>query len=195
MSEDKHHPEVEQAVSRIISAEVQIHQIEIDPEVLENAPKRVSKMWGELLAGYEMNPKLILSKQFESESTGMVVETNIQFCSTCEHHMVPFFGKASIAYLPKNKKVVGISKLARIVECYSRRFQLQERITAQIANAISEYLSPDCVVHTEAIHSCMIARGVKQMAATKATEVRGEFKLSHVKQEFFSQIDHRNTVL
>lgn len=161
-----------------------MHGDVLDKEVMLETPKRVQRMWAELLEGYNMSPKLILSKQFGAESTAMVTETDIQFCSTCEHHTVPFFGKAAISYLPKDGKVVGISKLARLVDCYSRRYQTQERMTHQIAEAVKEYLSIDCAVHTIAIHSCMIARGARKMAVTKVTEVRGEYEKQHVKEEF-----------
>ena len=160
----------------------------LDNEVIECTPNRIRRAYDEICAGYAMDPEAILSKRFKG-SSGMVIEGNIEFVSTCEHHMLPFYGKAIVAYIPQNQNVVGISKLARIVECYGRRLQLQERMTGQIADAIVKHLSPDCAVFTEAIHSCMIARGIKKKATTIVTSLRGEFeKEVHVKQEFLSYV-------
>ena len=160
----------------------------LDPEVLENTPDRITRAYGEICSGYAMNPEDLLSKRF-SGGSGMVIEGNIEFVSMCEHHLLPFYGKAIVAYIPKGDEVVGISKLARVVECFARRFQLQERMTSQIADSIEKYLSPDCAVFTESIHSCMIARGIKKKAATHVTSLRGEFENQvHVKQEFLSYV-------
>lgn len=161
-------------------------------EGLLETPHRVAKMYDELFAGYEMNPKEILSKQFDvdsmdnessstysSETNGIVIVKDIQFYSQCEHHMVPFFGKVHIAYLP-GKKVVGLSKLARLVECFARRLQIQERFTNQLANAIeSELNAKGVLVIVKATHMCMVMRGVKNQTAETVTQTfRGIFKNS-----------------
>lgn len=164
------------------------YEMYLDEEVLDNTPDRISRAYDEICSGYAMNPEDLLSKRFKGGS-GMVIEGNIEFVSMCEHHLLPFYGKAIVAYIPKGNEVVGISKLARVVECFARRFQLQERMTSQIADSIEKYLSPDCAVFTESIHSCMIARGIKKKAATHVTSLRGEFENQvHVKQEFLSYV-------
>lgn len=133
-----------------------------------DTPKRVVKSWKELYAGYHMNPKEILSRTFEHEELpGLdheesVQVRDIQFYSMCEHHMLPFFGVVHIKYNPAGK-VVGLSKLARLVECYARRLQLQERIARSIALDIIEHLGAKSVtVEIEATHTCMCARGVNK---------------------------------
>lgn len=140
-------------------------------EGLVDTPKRVVKSWNELYGGYKMNPSEILVTTF-AEAGGydeMVVLKDIDFFSTCEHHMLPFFGKAHVSYIP-NERVVGISKLARLVECFARRLQIQEVMTEQIANAIMEHLQPKGVgVLIEAQHFCMTGRGVKKQNARMVT--------------------------
>ena len=121
----------------------------------------------------------------------MIVLKDIEFYSTCEHHMLPFFGKAHIAYLPE-KKVVGISKLARLVEVYARRLQIQEKLTTQIADSFMEVVKPrGCGVVIEAKHFCMVSRGVnKQNSIMKTSALRGNFLEQDVKQEFLKLINH-----
>jgi GTP cyclohydrolase I len=142
-----------------------------DREGLDETPARVVRALEELTAGYAQDPGLILSKVF-SESDGydqMVVLRDIEFTSLCEHHLLPFSGTAVVAYIPQGK-VVGLSKLARVVECFARRLQLQERMTQQIANAIDEHLTPQGVgVIVAAHHQCMGCRGVKQPRAEMVT--------------------------
>lgn len=144
-------------------------------------PNRVVKSWNELYRGYRDDPRKILSKQFDvtrsNASSEPVLLENIEFYSTCEHHLLPFFGTVSIGYIP-NQKVVGISKLARLVDCFSRRLQIQERLCEQIADAIQEELEPFGVyVKAKARHLCMIARGVsKQNAEMTSVAVRGEYE-------------------
>ena len=140
-------------------------------------PDRVSKMWDELTAGYTMDPKTILSKTFDvdaggdANANGIVLVKDIPFYSCCEHHMVPFFGTVSIAYVPKNR-VVGLSKFARLTECYARRLQVQERMTKQIIDAIVEHLDPiGAMVVVTAEHMCMTMRGI-QKPGTKTTTSR-----------------------
>lgn len=144
-------------------------------------PDRVVKSWNELYRGYRDDHRKILSKQFDvarsNASSEPVLLENIEFYSTCEHHLLPFFGTISIGYIP-NQKVVGISKLARLVDCFSRRLQIQERLCEQIADAIQEELEPFGVyVKAKARHLCMIARGVsKQNAEMTSVAVRGEYE-------------------
>ena len=155
-------------------------------EGLKDTPDRIARMYEEIFAGLEQTPKEALSKTFEAADCGMVLEKDIVFYSTCEHHLLPFYGKASIAYIPDGK-VVGLSKLARTVEVYARRPQLQERLTAQIADALLEHLKPRGVmVALEAEHMCMTMRGVKKPGAQTVTvAVRGEFASSQYLQDEF----------
>ncbi|MBP5624357.1 MAG: GTP cyclohydrolase I FolE [Lachnospiraceae bacterium] len=145
-------------------------------EGLVETPDRIARMYHEIFAGYEEDPGEILKKRFKVDNSEMVLERDIVFFSMCEHHMLPFFGHVHIAYIP-NGEVVGLSKLARCVEVYARRLQLQERMTSQIADAINKYLSPKGVmVVVEAEHMCMTMRGVKKPGSTTTTiATRGEF--------------------
>jgi len=148
-----------------------------DREGLLDTPERVAKMYDEIFDGYTIDPKKILERVFEDEKHNeLVIVRNIDFYSHCEHHMVPFFGKAHIGYIP-NGVVVGLSKLARLVECYAHRLQIQERMTTQIAETIVEALNPKGVfVVVEAEHLCMKMRGVKNPCADTVTSaVRGVF--------------------
>ena len=145
-------------------------------EGLLETPDRIARMYNELFAGYEMDPKEILSRRFTVENSEMVIEKDITFYSMCEHHMLPFYGKVHIAYIP-NGEVVGISKLARIVEVYARRLQIQEKMTSQIADAINEHIAPKGVmVVVEAEHMCMSMRGIKKPGSiTQTVATRGAF--------------------
>lgn len=147
-------------------------------EGLLDTPKRVVKSWKELFGGYKMDYKKILSTTFSGEGYDeIVLLDNIELYSTCEHHMLPFFGKAHVAYIP-GERVVGLSKLARLVECFSRRLQIQERLTTQIADALQEILQPKAVaVVIQAKHFCMVSRGVGKQNSTMTTScVKGLFK-------------------
>ena len=146
-------------------------------EGLIETPDRIARMYHELAAGYEDDPAVHLSKRFHAGSSDMVVEKDITFYSFCEHHMLPFFGKAAVAYVPDGE-VVGLSKIARTVEVYARRFQLQERLTSQIADAFMKELKPKGVmVLIEAEHMCMSMRGIKKPGAKTVTSVtRGVFE-------------------
>ncbi len=148
-----------------------------DREGLKNTPKRIAKSFEKLFGGYTKNPKEILT-EFDGENYDeMIICKNIDFYSNCEHHMQPFFGRVYIGYIP-NKKIIGISKLPRIVEIYSRRLQNQERLTMDIANALKELLNPKGVgVVIEAQHLCMMARGVeKQNTSMTTSSFNGLFK-------------------
>jgi GTP cyclohydrolase IA len=140
-------------------------------EGLESTPERVVKSYEEFFEGYQQDPEELLRTTFE-ETEGydeMVVLKDIDFHSHCEHHMVPIIGKACVAYLP-DKRVVGISKLARVVEAYAKRLQIQEKMTAQIANAINDVLKPRGVaVIIEAEHQCMTTRGVRKPGVAMVT--------------------------
>jgi GTP cyclohydrolase I len=161
-------------------------------EGLLETPKRVVKAYGELFRGYEQDASEVLSKIFEDVDgyDDMVLVRDIPFYSHCEHHMVPFFGKAHIAYFP-NEGVVGLSKLARTVEVYARRLQTQETMTAQITEAIDTALKPRGIaVLIEAEHMCMSMRGVqKQGASTITTQFTGLFRDDPAEQmRFFTMV-------
>ncbi len=157
-------------------------------EGLVDTPRRVTKAFKEYYAGYEQDPAEILDRTF-AEISGyddMVMLRDIQFSSHCEHHMAPFYGRVHVAYLP-NGAVVGISKIARVVEAFAKRLQIQEAMTAQIAKAISDHLGARGVaVMIEAAHTCMSMRGVqKHDVATITTQFTGEYKTNPVMQARF----------
>lgn len=163
--------------------------------VLET-PKRVAKAYKEFFAGYDSDPREILSKTFKevAEYDEMIVLRDIEFESHCEHHMVPFVGRAHVAYLP-DKKVVGISKLARLVDIYSKRLQIQEKMTAQIATTLNEVLQPKGVgVVVEASHQCMTTRGVhKRGVVMQTSHMLGRFRSDpRTRQEFFNLLASQN---
>jgi GTP cyclohydrolase I len=148
-----------------------------DRDGLKDTPERVARMYEEIFGEGEEDPHVSLSKQFDEQHHELVLVKDIPFFSMCEHHLMPFFGKAHVAYIP-NGHVVGISKLARVVEAFARRPQVQERMTSQIADIINEELKPDGVaVVCEAVHTCMTMRGVKKPGATVITSaMRGAFR-------------------
>lgn len=158
-------------------------------EGLKDTPKRISEMCKEVYGGIGKDAAKHLNVMFDTEENEMVLEKDITFYSVCEHHLVPFFGKAHIAYIP-DSKVVGLSKLARTVETYARRPQIQEHLTAQIADDIMKYLQPKGVmVMLEAEHLCMSMRGVKKPGAKTVSYIcRGEFEDNHVLQNTFFQL-------
>ncbi len=149
---------------------------DIHREGLVDTPERVARMYEEICGGLEETADTHLSKTFTSTNNEMVIEKDITFYSLCEHHLMPFYGKAHIAYIP-NGKVVGLSKLARTVEVFARRPQIQEQLTVQIADAIMENLNPKGVmVYLEAEHMCMTMRGIKKPGSkTVTTACRGLF--------------------
>lgn len=165
-------------------------------EGLIGTPDRVARSYEEFFSGYGQDPVDILQRTFE-ETEGydeMVVLRDIRLESHCEHHMVPIIGKAHVAYLP-NRRVVGISKLARVVEVFSKRLQIQEKLTSQIANAINDVLQPKGVaVVIEAAHQCMTTRGVHKPGVTMVTSrMLGEFRDSPAtRREFMALIQGRH---
>jgi GTP cyclohydrolase I len=163
-----------------------------DPERpgLIETPYRVLKSWREIFGGYAEDPKEILSKDFEKDGYDqMIVCRDIEFYSTCEHHMQPFFGRAHVAYIPGDR-VVGLSKLARVVDCFARRLQIQERLTEQVATALVDHLKPKGVgVMIEAKHFCMVCRGVrKQNSSMITTSLKGCFRDAGARSEFLAMI-------
>lgn len=160
----------------------------ISEEHLHNTPKRVSKALAEFFTGVTIEPATVLNTAFE-ESTydQMVVVTDIEFVSFCAHHILPFWGKAKFAYIPKGR-IVGLSKIPRLVEVLSARPQVQEKLAGDIVRVFSEVISPDCAVMLEAFHTCMAVRGVRKKAITRTTALRGEFQKEHVKNEFLHTV-------
>lgn len=157
-----------------------------DREGLRETPGRIARMCEELYGGMEDDAAAHLAKTFTVDSSEMVIERDITFYSTCEHHILPFYGKAHIAYIPDGK-VAGLSKLARTVEVYARRLQLQEQLTGQIADALMEYMQPKgALVMIEAEHMCMTMRGIKKPGSKTVTLARrGVFKTDPALEERF----------
>ena len=147
---------------------------DVNREGLLDTPSRIARMCEEIYGGLDQDPGVYLEKQFTVDNNEMVIEKDITFYSTCEHHLLPFFGKAHIAYIP-NEKVTGLSKLARAVEVYARRPQIQEKMTVQIADALEKHLNPKGVmVMLEAEHTCMTMRGIKKPGTKTVTSVTRE---------------------
>lgn len=162
-------------------------------EGLQKTPERVAKAMQFLTQGYKMNARAILdSAKFNEEVSEMIVVKDIEIYSMCEHHILPFFGKAHIAYIP-NGWITGLSKIARVVDVYARRLQVQERLTTQILDAIKESLNPlGVAVVIEAAHLCMMMRGVqKQNSVTTTSAFWGEFEKNETRSEFTKLISSR----
>jgi GTP cyclohydrolase IA len=151
---------------------------EPDREGLLDTPKRVAKMYREVFSGVGIEPETALTTTFEEEYDGMITVKDITYYTFCEHHFIPFYGKAHIGYIP-NGRIVGLSKLARLVELVSKRPQVQERMTTQIASAIMDVLKPKGVIVTiEGTHLCMCARGIRKPGSSTVTTVKkGVFQL------------------
>ncbi|MCA1063190.1 GTP cyclohydrolase I FolE [Rossellomorea sp. AcN35-11] len=168
------HGQIEEAVRLILEA------IGENPnrEGLLDTPKRVAKMYAEVFSGLDHDPKEYFETIFSEDHEELVLVKDIPFYSMCEHHLVPFYGKAHVAYIPRDGRVAGLSKLARAVESVAKRPQLQERITSTVADTIMETLEPyGAMVVVEAEHMCMTMRGVKKPgSSTVTTAVRGSFK-------------------
>ena len=176
------HEKVEQAVRLLLEGIGE----DVNREGLIDTPDRIARMYEEIYGGMEEDAATHLSRTFTVDSSEMVVEKDITFYSTCEHHLLPFYGKVHIGYIPDGK-VVGLSKLARTVEVFARRLQLQERLTAQIADAFMEHLAPQGVmVMIEAEHLCMTMRGIKKPGAQTVTvTTRGVFDNNEKLQNTF----------
>jgi GTP cyclohydrolase I len=180
---------VEKAVAELLDA------LGEDPgrEGLRDTPRRVAAMFAELCAGLEEEPARHLTVTFEADHDEIVMVRDIPFASLCEHHLVPFIGRAHVAYIPNDDgRITGLSKLARVVEGYARRLQVQERLTTQIADAIEEVLEPRGVlVVIEAEHLCMSMRGVKKPGTRAVTSaVRGLFRTSQATRAEAMQFLH-----
>ena len=182
---------IERAVAEILAA------IGEDPERdgLRKTPERVANMYAEIFSGIGTDPKAELDVLFELGHDEMIMVRDIPLASLCEHHLVPFVGKAHVAYIPnRSGQITGLSKLARLVDTLSKRPQVQERLTTQIADAIEDALSPRGVfVVIEAEHLCMSMRGVRKPGSTTVTSaVRGQFRKSEAtRAEAMGFIDHR----
>ena len=163
---------------------------DLNREGLRETPERIARMYEEICGGMTEDAGTHLQKTFSVSDSGIVMEKDIVFYSMCEHHMLPFYGKAHIAYIPDGK-VVGLSKLARTVEVYAKRPQIQEQLTAQIADALMEYLKPQgAMVMLEAEHMCMTMRGVKKPGSRTVTFVtRGVFdRDERLQRQFFELV-------
>lgn len=163
---------------------------DVNREGLIKTPERVAKAMATLTRGYDMNPEAIInSAKFKEDYNQMVIVKDIQFYSLCEHHMLPFYGKAHVAYIP-NGYITGLSKIARVVDVFSHRLQVQERMTTQIKECIQNALNPlGVMVVIEAKHMCMQMRGVeKQNSITTTSDISGVFNQSKTREEFLSLI-------
>ena len=193
-----HHPSSVDPNKTVIEKAVKstLKAIGEDPlrDGLLRTPERVARMYDELTAGYHIDPEKLINKAlFDVDYNEMVLVKDIEYYSMCEHHMLPFFGKAHIAYIP-NGKVIGLSKLPRIVEMFARRLQVQERMTQQITDFINEILEPEGVaVVVEGAHMCGMMRGIKKAEASMVTSAfSGTFKSgSQLRAEFMDHIGRR----
>lgn len=186
------HETIEAATHNILDA------VGEDPtrEGLLRTPKRVARMYDELLSGYRTDPaRLINGALFDVEYSDMVIVRDIEFSSLCEHHMLPFIGRVHVAYIPR-KKVIGLSKIPRIVDMFARRLQVQERMTRQIADFINEVLDPlGVAVVAEGVHMCSLMRGVKKAEASMTTSAMlGEFRENSTTRAEFMEHLARPTV-
>ncbi len=181
-------PEIEAAVEQLLTAFGE----DVDREGLERTPERVARMYDELLAGYHVDPYALINEAiFEESIEDMVIVKDIEFYSMCEHHLLPFLGRAHVAYIPTGK-VIGLSKIPRVVDLFARRLQVQERMTRQIADFLEAVIHPMGVgVVVEGWHLCATMRGVKKANAIMVSSALcGSFKENPgTRQEFF---DHLN---
>jgi GTP cyclohydrolase IA len=193
-SSEERNPELERLIREVLK------EIGEDPsrEGLERTPERVAKAYRYLTSGYRQDASEVLNGAlFTEEYDEMVVVKDIDFYSLCEHHVLPFFGKCHVAYMP-SRKIVGLSKIARLVEMYSRRLQVQERLTTQIAQTINEVLQPRGVaVVMEALHMCMLMRGVeKQNSKAVTSAMLGAFRENpETRAEFMELIKSRGGLI
>lgn len=162
-----------------------------DREGLQRTPRRVAEAWKEMVRGNDDDPREHLKTVFEVENDQLVLVRDMEFHSLCEHHLLPFIGKVHVAYLPANGKVTGLSKLARCVDGYARRLQVQERLTEQIAEAIDTELTPKgLAVIMQAEHMCMTIRGVQKPGSTTVTSTfRGDLAVAWARSEVLNLIN------
>jgi len=182
-------PKVEQAVRMILEAIGEYPE----REGLVDTPRRVANMYSEIFAGLDVEPRELLKVRFSEFHDELVLVKDIPLYSMCEHHLLPFYGRAHVAYIPRGGQVVGISKLARVVDAYAHRPQLQERLTSQIADCINDTLKPDGVgVVIQAEHMCMTMRGIRKPGSLTVTSaVRGIFESrSEARAELLSLIQN-----
>jgi len=185
--------EVTQKLSESYTEIISILGEDVQREGLLKTPRRVAKAMQFLLSGYRQNPDEVLaSAMFHEDYRQMVIVKDIEFFSLCEHHLLPFFGKAHVAYIP-NGKITGLSKIARVVDIFAHRLQLQERLTTQIKECIQNTLNPmGVMVVIEAQHLCMQMRGVqKQHSVTTTSDFTGVFKSAKTREEFISLIKNK----
>lgn len=187
---EEYDPKVTEALARNYKEVLGLIGADVDREGLQKTPMRVAKWMQFAMQGYSKDPVAILnSAKFHEQVSEMVVVKNIELYSLCEHHMLPFFGKAHIAYIP-NGWITGLSKIARVVDAFARRLQVQERLTHQILTAIQEALDPlGAAVVIEGEHLCMMMRGIeKQNSVTTTSAFTGEFQKHSTRNEFFDLI-------
>mgnify|MGYP002513348942 CR=1 FL=1 len=187
---DKFNPEKLEKLQEHYAAILELLGEDITREGLEKTPLRVAKSMQFLTQGYTMDPKeILLSAKFKEDYSQMVIVKDINFYSLCEHHMLPFYGRVHVAYIP-NGYITGLSKIARVVDCFSHRLQVQERMTLQIRQAIQEALQPlGVMVVVEAQHMCMQMRGVeKQGSVTTTSDFCGAFNQAKTREEFLQLI-------
>jgi GTP cyclohydrolase IA len=190
IKEERFHPEITQRIASLYKEILCLLGENPSREGLVKTPVRVAKALEFLTHGYDLDPKAIItSAMFKEDYRQMVIVKDIELFSMCEHHMLPFFGKAHVAYIP-NGTITGLSKIARVVEAYSRRLQVQERLTVQIRDCIQEALNPMGVaVVIEAKHLCMVMRGVqKQNSVTTTSAFTGEFLAKLTTREEFTHL-------
>ena len=183
---DERNPQLEEHYRQILG----LLGEDVEREGLVKTPQRVARAMQTLTRGYRMDPKAVLnSAKFKEDYSQMVIVKNIDFYSLCEHHMLPFFGKVHVAYIP-NGYITGLSKIARVVDIFSHRLQVQERMTMQIKECIQETLNPlGVMVVVEAQHMCMQMRGIeKQNSITTTSDFTGAFNQAKTREEFMNLI-------
>lgn len=187
---DLYREETTEKLADLYASSITLLGEDIQREGLVKTPERVAKAMQFLTHGYEMDPEAVLrSALFHEDHSEMVVVKDIELYSLCEHHMLPFFGRAHVAYIP-NGKIIGLSKIPRVVDVFSRRLQVQERLTCQIVEAIDKVLQPHGVaVVVEAQHLCMMMRGAqKQNSVTTTSAFKGQFENEPTRSEFINLI-------
>lgn len=187
--------QIEQELQENVRRTLELIGEDVSREGLQKTPLRVSKALQKLTSGYGMNPQAVLNAaKFKEDYSQMVVVKDIDFFSLCEHHILPFYGKAHVAYIP-NGYITGLSKIARVVDIFSHRLQVQERMTCQIKSCIQEALNPlGVMVVIEAQHMCMQMRGVeKQHSVTVTSDFTGAFNQSKTRAEFLELIKVRHS--